>query len=239
MSGADLPPPSTPEVAAPEVASAPASSHLGLAEEPRVREIMTTAVLVCQQSDTCEEVAERMRQESVGMFPVLDGDKLVGVVTDRDLVVRHLAAGGRRIVHRAVVFCMTPKVTTIPPGAPLREALRRMREGRFRRLPVVDDGHLVGVISLDDIVFEVGRLASAALVIQESLKDYREKMGKESSARRSGSVLRAPLRSAPAPPPRADPEPRPAPTRRVVRRPLGPDGLPIKGKAQDARAEQP
>ncbi len=133
--------------------------------EPRVRDLMSTELLVCQSSDSCEEVAERMRQGNVGMLPVMDGGRPVGVVTDRDLVTRHLAPGPGRAPHRSVALCMTPRLIAVGPEASVSEATRLMRESGVRRLLVLQQGVLQGVVTLDDITLEVGRLASAALVI--------------------------------------------------------------------------
>ena len=142
--------------------------------EPKVRDLMSTELLVCQSSDSCEEVAERMRQGNVGMLPVMDGGRPVGVVTDRDLVTRHLAPGLGRVPHRSVALCMTPRLIAVGPEASVSEATRLMRESGVRRLLVLQQGVLQGIVTLDDITLEVGRLASAALVIQRALSDYHE-----------------------------------------------------------------
>ena len=134
---------------------------------------MSVHLLVCQRTDTCQEAAERMREGDVGFLPVMDGGDLVGVVTDRDLVMRHVAVAGPSVVHDDVGSCMTPQVISVRPEDPLAEATRKMRTHGVRRLLVLDQGVLQGVISLDDIFLELGRFAGAALVIQRALEGYR------------------------------------------------------------------
>lgn len=155
--------------------------------EPRVKDLMSRELVLCRRSDTCEQVAELMRMGNVGMIPVMDGDRIAGIVTDRDLTIRHLATGGNRYAHRTIINCMTPKVVSVGPDAPLSEAIQKMTQHGVRRLPVAEGGKLVGVISMDDIIYEVGRLASTAMVIQSSLAGYRaERNRSRLESRRSG-----------------------------------------------------
>ncbi len=136
---------------------------------PLVRDLMSTDVLVSQITDSCAEVAERMRQGNVGMLPVMDGRVLVGVVTDRDLALRHLASGARVPTHNSVAGCMTPKVVSVASDLPLEEAIRTMHEEKVRRLLVVDDGTLQGILTLDDVFVETGTSVESQRVIQEAL----------------------------------------------------------------------
>lgn len=117
---------------------------------------MTTDLLVCERSDTCAEVAERMREGNVGFLPVLEEGKVVGVVTDRDLAIRHVAGESRLSSHQDVGQCMTPKVISVTPDTPLRDAVDRMRENEIGRLLVIDSGELEGVLSLGDLLIESG-----------------------------------------------------------------------------------
>lgn len=134
---------------------------------------MSVQLLVCQSTDTCEEAAERMREGNVGLLPVLEADQVVGVVTDRDLAIRHLRAANGPEPHKSVRQCMTARVISIDPGASLFEATRKMREHGVRRLLVFDENSLQGIIALDDIFLELGRFAGVALVIQHALGEYR------------------------------------------------------------------
>ncbi len=140
---------------------------------PLVHDLMSTDVLVCQRTDSCAEVAERMRQGNVGMLPVLDGRNLVGVVTDRDLALRHLAAEARATPHANVGSCMTAKVVSVPSDAPLDLAVRTMHDHQVRRLLVVDDGTLQGILTLDDVFVESGASSETRAVVQEALGSSR------------------------------------------------------------------
>jgi len=98
-------------------------------------------------------IAERMHQRSVGALVVLNTAKtVVGIVTDRDLVVRALAAG-KDADTTTVTEVMTPAPVAAREETPIESALSWMREGEYRRLPVVDDrGSLIGMVTLDDIL---------------------------------------------------------------------------------------
>src|SRR5262249_9612585 len=98
------------------------------------------------------EAARRMRDRQVGALVVVDGMIPVGVLTDRDLTVRILAAGLDPQATR-VRQVMTPPPTASREAEPLQTGLGYMRSGRFRRLPVVaHDGRLVGILALDDVL---------------------------------------------------------------------------------------
>jgi CBS domain-containing protein len=116
----------------------------------RVRDIMTPHVEVVSPEDTLREAAELMRAVDAGALPVVSGDSLVGMVTDRDIVVRGLALGCT--ADSPVTEVMSSEVHSIGDEAPLEAAAEVMRLAQVRRLPVVDaSGLLVGVVSLGDL----------------------------------------------------------------------------------------
>lgn len=102
--------------------------------------------------------ADRMRQRTVGSLIVVDGAKRpLGIVTDRDLVIRALA-DARDADSTPVSEVMTPDVVVATRGTFINSALRLMREGPFRRLPIVDEkGVLVGLVTIDDVLIRLGR----------------------------------------------------------------------------------
>jgi len=116
----------------------------------KVREIMTIEVATASPDSTLEEVASMMKEEDAGAIPVLDNDQLVGIITDRDIVLRCIAEG-KDPTETNVEDILTDNLFTIEPDADLDEAARLMAERQIRRLPVVEDGELLGVISLGDI----------------------------------------------------------------------------------------
>jgi CBS domain-containing protein len=133
-----------------------------------VGRICVRDVDLAEVGESAWRAAERMHQHGVGTLVVVGPDRRpIGILTDRDLVERVLAQSVDP--HETTVgSIMTERPTTIPEGAPIESAVRIMRSGRFRRLPVVDDtGQLVGLLSLDDVLMliaeefaDIGQLLS-------------------------------------------------------------------------------
>jgi len=98
--------------------------------------------------------AKMMKKEDVGFAPIVEGDKLVGTVTDRDIAVK-VVAEGRNPESTTVREIMSGNLVTIDPQQDLEEALRLMARNQVRRLPVVEeDGKLVGVVAQKDVADE-------------------------------------------------------------------------------------
>ena len=118
----------------------------------KVRDVMTPDVETLEPSDSVEEAARKMRLFDAGLFPVCETDRVVGVLTDRDITLR-VTAEGRDPAATRVADVMTREPACVGEDADLWEAARVLCERRVRRLPVLDRrGRLVGLIS-------VGRLA--------------------------------------------------------------------------------
>lgn len=115
-----------------------------------VKDVMTAHPTSIASEATAVEAARHMVSEDVGSLPVLHEDRLVGMVTDRDLVLNVMAKD--LDPHKVVVadVCSENPVT-IGPDENLDEALRRMAKDQVRRLPVVDDGRLVGILAQADV----------------------------------------------------------------------------------------
>ncbi|MBW6425508.1 CBS domain-containing protein [Rhizobium sp. XQZ8] len=129
----------------------------------RVKNSMTAQVVSAKSSDTVEDVARRMSEIDSGAIPVIDADGVVGIITDRDIVIRVVAEG--KASSTPVAEVMTAGVESCLEEDDLAEAARRMAELQMRRLVVFDnEGNLAGIISLGDIALqEQGDLASEAL----------------------------------------------------------------------------
>ena len=129
----------------------------------QVREAMTKGVRVARPDAPVLELARRMRDEDIGSIPVAENDKLIGMVTDRDIVTRGVAelADLSGIRARDV---MSPKVLYCFDDESVTDVLTNMREQQVRRLPVVNrDKRLVGVVSIGDLSQIETRSAGKAL----------------------------------------------------------------------------
>jgi CBS domain-containing protein len=122
----------------------------------RVSEIMTGAAVTDQSDDTLADAARKMWNQQTGSLLVVDGEDLVGIVTERDV----LKAVATRVPldETRIAQVMTKDLITVGPGTSLREAARIMAEKWIRHLPVLDNGKLVGVLSQRDLA---GVLAGA------------------------------------------------------------------------------
>jgi CBS domain-containing protein len=118
-----------------------------------VKDAMTSEVKTATPSQSLTDAAKLMKQEDVGSVPVVDGDRLVGLLTDRDIVVRGIADGSDPNAVQVGAIA-SRDVVTVRPDDDLDEALRLMAQHQVRRLPVVDDGHLVGVVATADVAVE-------------------------------------------------------------------------------------
>lgn len=96
------------------------------------------------------DAVHRMNERGIGSLLVMDGDHLVGIFTERDVLVRVVGAG-RDPVQAAVRDVMTTQLLTIEPDTTVEEAMRIMTERRCRHLPVLEDDQVVGMISIGDL----------------------------------------------------------------------------------------
>jgi len=140
----------------------------------KVSDIMTSEGLATATLETTlAEIATRMRDENVGAIPIVDEDeKLAGIITDRDIVVRGIAEGEDPNECTAEDI-ISEQLHTIHPGAALEEAAELMARHQIRRLPVVEDAIIVGMISLGDIAVksEEDEAAAALEDISEGVRE--------------------------------------------------------------------
>ena len=152
----------------------------------KVRDAMTGDVATARLDTTLDDIASMMKDENVGAIPVIEDGELAGIVTDRDIVIRCIA-DGRDPSDTTVEDVLSEQIQTIEPDADLEEAAQMMSGQQIRRLPVVEDGVLIGMISLGDIAVKGGDED----VTGETLEDVSEgvKGSRQSgpSSRRSAS----------------------------------------------------
>jgi len=116
-----------------------------------VKDVMTTAPICCEPSDSVERVATLMTEHDCGIIPICAGGKLVGVITDRDITTRVIAAG-RHPAELAVREVMTKPVFTVRQDENVQAAIDRMETKQVRRLPVVDEkDRVVGIVAPSDL----------------------------------------------------------------------------------------
>jgi CBS domain-containing protein len=116
-----------------------------------IKDVMTSDPCTIDADKSVAYAAKMMRDEDVGLAPIVEGDKLIGMLTDRDIAIR-VVAEGRNPEQVTVREVASQQVVTIDPQQDLSEALRIMAKHQVRRLPVVEeDGRLVGVVAQADV----------------------------------------------------------------------------------------
>ena len=133
----------------------------------KVSDVMTTEVETVQMNSTLEEVASIMKVENVGAVPVVgDDDDLVGIITDRDIVVR-CVADGKDPAETSVEEVLGHDLETIEPDVDVEEAAHLMADRQIRRLPVCEDGELVGIVSIGDLAVKTSDREAPAEALRE------------------------------------------------------------------------
>lgn len=141
--------------------------------ERTIREIINgQELLTAPASMTVAEAARLMRQRNVGAVMVVEGDKLAGVFTERDALFRVVAAG-LDVTSTPLSVVMTKNPQSIAPDRSFVQALGMMHEGRYRHLPVVEDGRPVGMVSVRDafgpeleaFIYEILRQEQASQIL--------------------------------------------------------------------------
>ena len=136
-----------------------------------VRDVMSKDVKVVRPDTTIKEVVATMNKFNIGSIMVVQSDKPVGIITERDVL--------RRIIELSLApetqtarHVMTSPITTINETASIEEAAKLMAKKKIKRLPVINDGKLAGILTYTDIVFKVPTLLS---VLEEIVRPYRRK----------------------------------------------------------------
>lgn len=129
-----------------------------------IRDVMTSEPRTIDAGQSVAYAAKMMRDEDVGLAPIVEDDKLIGMLTDRDIAIR-VVAEGRDPDEVTVGEVASRQVVTVDPQQDLHEALRIMAKHQVRRLPVVEeDGRLVGIVAQADVAREGNDKQTGALV---------------------------------------------------------------------------
>lgn len=116
----------------------------------KVKDLMSRDVLSVNPDTPVTQIAKIMKDRNIGSVPVVKGDKVVGIVTDRDIVLRDVAMG-KDINSVKASDVMTIGLSTATPEMDVHEAARIMSQKQVRRLPVVENDRLVGMLALGDV----------------------------------------------------------------------------------------
>lgn len=141
-----------------------------------VRHAMTSSPQTIKPDMTAADAAGLMRSEDIGVLPVCEDDRLVGLVTDRDLVIR-VVAERKDPTEVKVGDVLTKSPVTVTPDMKLSEARELMEENKVRRLPVMKGDELVGILSMGDLAWHV----ASTREIGEALKAVSESEDTKSS----------------------------------------------------------
>lgn len=133
----------------------------------KVSELMTSAPVSLRSGQPLTEAAKAMREQGIGSVLVVDDGQLKGLVTDRDIVVRAVA-DGRDPGQTPLADVCSPDLVTVAPNDDADTVVQRMREHRVRRIPVVDGGRPVGVLSIGDMAIERDERSALADISAET-----------------------------------------------------------------------
>lgn len=131
----------------------------------KVTEIMTKGVETCSPQTSLQEVAGKMKDLDVGSIPVTDNDKLVGIVTDRDIVIRGVAA--QLSLDSPVSEILSEDMVTGTPDMDVEDAAEMMADHQIRRLPIVEGDQIVGIVALGDIAVKDKTYDNADVALDE------------------------------------------------------------------------
>jgi CBS domain-containing protein len=136
-------------------------------QQRRVRDVMTANPATVSEKDSIRDVARIMAREDTGVVPVVDGKKVIGLITDRDIVVR-LVAEGKDLANSRVKEVMSKSVRSVKEDTPVSEVLNLMSNEKIRRVPVVNQNNeLVGILSIGDIASRDRETGKVGKTIEE------------------------------------------------------------------------
>ena len=138
-----------------------------------IRDVMTPNPRAVAPSDSIQNAARIMRDEDTGVVPVVDNGRTVGLVTDRDIVIRAVADGGT--LNRPISEICTSAVVSASPDMSTREAAQLMSDHPVRRLPVVENDRLVGIVSIGDLAVKEGKDSRTGDTLQSISEGVKER----------------------------------------------------------------
>ena len=121
----------------------------------QLKDVMKSEVISVGRDTTVTDAAKRMREANIGCLLVMDGDSVLGIVTDRDLLIGCLGAGHNPAESQVSQYMSSPVITE-SPSTEIQVAAHMMVSRRIKRLPLVEDGKLVGLVSFSDLGHSMG-----------------------------------------------------------------------------------
>ncbi|WP_064093830.1 CBS domain-containing protein [Rossellomorea aquimaris] len=136
----------------------------------KIKDIMAKDVETCSLLDNVFEVAVKMKENNIGSIPIVDGDRIVGVITDRDIVTRCIAE--KHPASSKVEDIMSKELVTVGPETEATEAANVMADHQIRRLPIVEGERLVGIVSLGDFAIRESLGKQAYIALENISESY-------------------------------------------------------------------
>jgi CBS domain-containing protein len=140
----------------------------------KIRDVMTPNPRTVSPNDTVQSAARIMLAEDTGAVPVVENGRVLAMVTDRDIVVRVVAEGGN--VTAPIRDVASEDVITVPPDMSTKEASEIMAEQQIRRLPVVENDRLVGIVSIGDLAVKGGHDGRTGDTLEHISEGVKEKL---------------------------------------------------------------
>lgn len=138
-----------------------------MAQDRHIRDVMTSNPECVTEKDSIRDVARIMKSQDTGVVPVVDGKKIIGLITDRDIVVRGIAEG-KTLENMRVNELMTKNVRSVREDSSVDEALELMSGAEVRRVPVVNQNNeLVGIVSLGDIASDSNKPGKVGRAVED------------------------------------------------------------------------
>lgn len=157
----------------------------------RVSDIMTKDVATADLETSIEEIATLMKEENVGAIPVLDDDgDLAGIITDRDIVIRCIAEG-KDVTECRAEDILSEECEVASPEMDVKEASQLMANRQIRRLPVVEDGRLIGMLSIGDVAVKTANDKLSGDALEKVSQGVKPSEGTRSAQRKgngSGAI---------------------------------------------------
>lgn len=136
----------------------------------KVQEIMSRDVEAAGENDTIFNIARKMKEKDVGAIPITEGDRLKGIITDRDIAM--CIAEGKDPKSSPAKGCMTTEPVTATPDTDIEEVSKMMSREQIKRLPIVDQGKLVGMVSLGDLAVKADKGKEALKNIKKGVEEH-------------------------------------------------------------------